>query len=189
VIANVEVSRRRFTLEEYQRMARVGILSEADRVELIDGEIVHAVSIGRRHAACVARVARRLVEALGDRALVRPQSALRLSHDTEPRPDVAVLQPPAERYVRQAPGAEHVLWLVEVADLSYRYDRHVKLPLYARAGIGEVWIVDLTHDVVEVHRAPSGRGYGSTHTLDRDGTLTRGRPADLTIPVAEILPA
>ena len=169
-------------------MAHVGILTEADRVELIDGEIIEATSIGRRHAACLAQVTRRLTEVLGDRALVWPQNPIRLPRDTEPQPDVTILRPPADDYIRHPPTAEHVLWLVEVADVSYRYDRYVKLPLYARAGIPEAWIIDLTHEVVEVHRESSSRGYGSTQTVDRAGTLTPKVFTDLVIPTADILP-
>jgi Uma2 family endonuclease len=169
-------------------MAHTGILTEADRVELIDGEIVQATSIGRRHAACVALLTRRLTEAVGDRALVWTQNAVRLPRDTEPQPDVTILRPPGGRCIRQPASAEHVLWLVEVADVSYRYDRYVKLPLYARAGIPEAWIIDLTHEVVEVHRHPSSRGYGSTQTVDRAGTLTPQAFTDLVIPSVDILP-
>ena len=169
-------------------MAHAGILTEADRVELIDGEIVQVASIGRRHAACVAQLTRRLSHVLGDRALVWSQNPVRLPPDTEPQPDVTILRLPAEQYIRHPASAGHVLWLVEVADLSYRYDRYVKLPLYARAGIPEVWIIDLTHEVVEIHRHPTSRGYGSTHTVDRAGTLTPLAFDDVMIPAADILP-
>jgi Uma2 family endonuclease len=188
VIAKVPLSRRRFTVEEYQRMAHAGILTETDRVELIDGEIIQATSIGRRHAACVTQLTRRLTEAVGDRALVWFQNPVRLPRDTEPHPDVTILRPPADRYIRQPPSADHIFWLVEVADVSYRYDRYVKLPLYARAGIPETWIIDLTHEVVEVHRHPSSRGYGSTQTVDRGGSLSPQAFADVVISVTDVLP-
>ena len=169
-------------------MAHEGILTETDRVELIDGEIIQATSIGRRHSASVAQLTRRLTQALGERALVWPQNPVRLPPDTEAQPDVTILCPPADQYIRHPASAGHVLWLVEVADLSYRYDRYVKLPLYARASIPEVWIVDLTHEVIEVHRHPSSRGYGSTQTVDRRGTLTPLAFDDVAIPAADILP-
>ena len=169
-------------------MAHVGILTEADRVELIDGEILQAASTGRRHAACLVRLTRRLTEALGDRALVWPQNPIRLPRDTEPQPDVTILRPPTDGYIRRLPTAAHVLWLVEVADVSYRYDRYVKLPLYARSGIPEAWIIDLTHEVVEVHHHPSSRGYGSMHTVSRGAILVPLSFDDITIPAADILP-
>ena len=188
VIANIELSRRRFSLEEYHHMARAGILIETDRVELIDGEIIQDISIGQRHAACVAQLTRRLTHALGDRALVWPRNPVRLPRDTEPQPDVTILRFPAGHYFRHPARAEDVLWLIEVADVSYRYDRYVKLPLYARAGIPEAWLIDLTHEVVEIHRQPRSRGYGSTHTAERSGTLTPEAFADIALAVADLLP-
>ena len=169
-------------------MAHAGILTEADRVELIRGEIIEVTSIGRRHAACVEQVTRHLTEALGDRALVWSQNPVRLPPDTAPAPDVTILCPPADQYLRRPASAGHVLWLVEVADVSYRYDRYVKLPLYARASIPEVWIVDLTNEVVEVHRHPSTRGYGFTETLDRGGTVSSVAFDHVTFIVATLLP-
>ena len=188
MIANIELARRRFTVEEYHRMAKTGILTDEDRVELIEGEIIQRTPVGQRHAACVAQLTRRLIQALGDRALVWPQNPLRLPRDSEPHPDVALLRPRPDDYFRHPARPEDVLLLVEVADVSYRYDRCVKLPLYARAGVPEVWIIDLTHEVVEVHRHPSSRGYGSTHTVDRGGTLTPAAFDDVALAAADILP-
>src|SRR5207244_1051870 len=105
---------------------------------------------GPRHALCVAELTRRFVIALQDRAVVWPQNPVRLPRDTEPQPDVVLLRPPSDRYRRQAPHPSDVMLLVEVADTSVRYERGAKLPLYARAGIPEVWIVDFTADVVKV---------------------------------------
>jgi Uma2 family endonuclease len=188
VIANIELIRRRFTVEEYHHMAKTGILTEEDRVELIEGEIIQRTPIGQRHAACVARLARRLTQAFGDRALVWPQNPVRLPRDTEPHPDVVLLRPRRDDYFRYPARPEDVLLLIEVADVSYRYDRCVKLPLYAGAGVPEVWIIDLTHEVVEVHRQPTSRGYGSAHTVDRGGTLTPAAFDDVALAAADILP-
>jgi len=188
VIANIELARRRFTVEEYHHMARTGILTEEDRVELIEGEIIQCAPIGQRHAACVAQLTRRLIETLGDRAVLWPQNPLRLPRDTEPHPDVVLLRRRRDDYFRYPARPDDVLLLIEVADASYRYDRCVKLPLYARAGVPEVWIIDLTHDVVELHRQPAARGYGSVHTVDRGGTLTPSAFDDVTLAAADILP-
>lgn len=188
VIANIELARRRFTMEEYHRMAQTGILTEDDRVELIEGEIIQRTPVGQRHAACVARLTRRLIQALGDRALVWPQNPLRLPRDTEPHPDVVLLRPRPDDYFRYPARPEDVLLLIEVADISYRYDRCVKLPLYARAGVPEVWIIDLTHEVVEVHRQPTSRGYASVHQVERSGTLTPVAFHDVALAAADILP-
>ena len=134
VLATVEVRRRRFTVEEYYRMAEIGILTERDRVELIDGEIVEMTPIGHHHAACVHAVSALLTRALGDRALVWPQNPVLMPRNTEPQPDVVLLRPPLSQYWARLPLPADVLLLVEVADTSYRFDREIKLPLYAAAG-------------------------------------------------------
>ena len=188
VIGNIELARRRFTLDEYHRMAHAGILTERDRVELIEGEIIQLTPIGQRHAACVAQLTRRLIQALGDRALVWPQNPVRLPRDTEPRPDVTLLRPRPDNYFGHPARPEDIVLLVEVADISYRHDRCVKLPLYARAGIPEVWIIDLTHEGVEIHRQPGSRGYGWVHTVERVGMLTPLAFDDIVLGAGDILP-
>ena len=187
VLATVEVQRRRFTVEEYYRMAEVGILRPTDRVELIEGEIVEMSPISFRHALCVAELNNRLTRAVGDRAQIWPSNPVRLFPDTEAQPDVVFIRGPLSRYT-QHPWPTDVVFLVEVSDTSYRYDRTVKLPLYARAGVAEVWIVDLTHDVVEVFRQASPSGYVSTLRIERDGTLAPLAFPDVALAVAEILP-
>jgi Uma2 family endonuclease len=187
VLATVEVRRRRFTVEEYYRMAESGILTENDRVELIEGEIVTMSPIGPRHALCVAELTRRFTIALAARTVVWPQNPVRLPRDTEPQPDVVLLQPPPDRYRRRAPQPSDVMLLVEVADTSARYDRGVKLPLYARAGIPEVWIVDFTADVVEVHREPRATGYASSLRVGRGGSVAPAAFPDIVLGADDVL--
>jgi Uma2 family endonuclease len=136
----------------------------------------------------VAQLVRRLIAAVGDRALVWPRSPLRLPRDTELCPDVVLLRPRPGDYFRHPARPEDVLLLLEVADVSYRYDRCLKLPLYARAGIPAAWLVDLTHDVVEVHRQPCARGYRSTVTVERGGTLTVPALDGVALAAATLLP-
>jgi Uma2 family endonuclease len=187
VLATVEVRRRRFTVEEYYRMAEVGILTDRDRVELIEGEIVEMSPIGLRHALCVAELNSRLVRGVGDRAASWTPNPIRLFPDSEPEPDIVLIRGPLSRY-SQHPGPADVLLLIEVADTSYRFDRDVKLPLYARAGVPEVWIVDLTRDVVEVFRQPSASSYASTQRIERGGTVAPVAFPDVGLAVTEILP-
>lgn len=183
VIAKVELPRRRFTWEEYHRMGETGVLGPEDRVELIEGEIIVMTPIGLRHAACLAELNRRLVPAIGDRALLWPQNPVRLPRDTEPQPDIVLLRPRADRYTTGSARPEDVLLLVEIADTSYRYDRRVKLPLYARAGVAEMWIVDLVHDVVEVYRQPSETGYALSDRVERGGQVAPAALADVVLVV------
>jgi Uma2 family endonuclease len=187
VLATVDVRRRRFTVDEYYRMAAVGILTERDRVELIEGEIVEMSPIGLRHSLCVAELNTRLARAVGDRALLWSANPVRLLPDTEPQPDVTLVRPPSRRYAEQ-PGPADVLLLVEVADTSYRFDRNVKLPLYARAGVPEVWIIDLTRDAVEIHREPSPAGYASERRIERGGTVTPVAFPEVVLAVDDFLP-
>jgi Uma2 family endonuclease len=185
VIARVELPRRRFTWDEYHRMAETGILGPEDRVELIEGEIITMAPLGRRHAACVAELIRRLVPAIGDRALLWPQNPVRLPHDTEPQPDIVLLRPRADRYAKDSAHPSDVLLLIEVADTTYRYDRGVKLALYARAGISETWIVDLSHDVVEVYREPARAGYAFVDRVGRGGRVAPAALPDVVLAVDE----
>jgi Uma2 family endonuclease len=187
VLATVELRRRRFTVDEYYRMAEVGILGPDDRVELIEGEIIEMTPIGLRHALCVAGLNSRLVRGVGDRAAAWTPNPVRLFPDSEPEPDVVLIRGPLSRYT-QHPGPADVLLLIEVADTSYRFDRYVKLPLYSRAGVPEVWIVDLTHEVVEVFLQPSASGYASAQRFERDATVAPLAFPDVALAVADILP-
>jgi Uma2 family endonuclease len=124
----VQVQRRLFTVEEYHRMAEAGILSEEDRVELIEGELVTMSPIGSRHAACVKRLVRLLDRAAGDRAIVGAQDPIRLGARSEPQPDVALLRYRPDFYASAHPGPEDVLLVVEVAETSADADRSLKIP-------------------------------------------------------------
>jgi len=184
---SVQVQRRLFTVEEYHRMAEAGILSEDDRVELIEGELVAMSPIGSRHAACVKRLVRLLDRAVGERAIVSVQDPIRLGRHSEPQPDVALLRYRPDFYASAHPGPEDVLLIVEVAEISADYDRTVKIPLYARHGIPEAWLVDLAKEHIEVYRQPGPEGYWETRTLRRGETLHLTALPGRTIAVEEIL--
>lgn len=181
--------RRHFTVHEYYRMAEAGILREDDRVELIEGEVVEMPPIGSQHAACVDRLNWLLSQRLNSgETIIRVQSPIRLNVDTEPQPDIAIVRFREDFYRMRHPGPEEVLLLIEVADSSARYDRDIKVPLYAREGIAEVWLLDLEQQTVEVFRTPSPSGY-ATHLERRgDQLLTpEGLPA-LLLRSEEIFP-
>ena len=136
-----QLTRWRFTVHDYHRMGEAGILHEDDRVELIEGELVEMAAIGTRHFSCVNGLTRMLVRGVGDEAIVSVQNPVRLDEHSEPQPDLTVLR--MRDYRESLPVPEDVLLLIEVSDPTLAYDRGVKLPLYARSGIREVWIVDL----------------------------------------------
>jgi len=185
----VQVLRRRFTVAEYYLMAKVGILHEDDRVELIEGEIVEMAPIGRYHASSVDRLTRVLSQGVGQRVILRVQSPIHLGEHSEPQPDISLLRPKDDFYASGHPGPEDVLLLIEVADTTAEYDRQVKIPLYARAGIGEVWLVDLTQDQVEVYRQPGPRGYRQILMPDAEDRLAPQALPDLELTPRDILGA
>jgi Uma2 family endonuclease len=184
----VELRRRRFTVEEYQRMGETGILDEDERVELIEGEIVEMNPIGPLHGSVVARLVSLLVTRLGDRAIVWPQNSLVLrAFITQLQPDIALLRPRADYYRAANPEPRDVLLVIEVMDSSVDRDRRVKLPLYARAGLAEVWLAHVASDTVEICRNPVGGDYRDRHmTHGGDGVRALAFP-DLTFEVAAIL--
>jgi Uma2 family endonuclease len=159
---------RRFTADEYHRMGQVGILSEDDRVELIDGEVLAMTPIGPRHAASVDRCTRTFTLAAGDDAIVRVQGPVRLNLYTEPEPDVVLLRPRADFYAEAHPSPADILLVVEVADSSIDYDRSVKQYLYAQSGVREYWLVDLNENVLVRHASPEDGAYRIVERVERD---------------------
>lgn len=186
--AQAVLTRHRFDVDEYTRMYEAGILDEDDRVELLDGEIVRMHAIGSPHAACVTVLHEQLIIALGLRACVRSQSPLHLSATSMPEPDVLVARRDERRYADGHPTPRDAFLVIEVADASLRKDKDVKLPLYAAAGIPEVWIVDLNAERVEVYREPAGSSYRERLAL-AEGTASPLAFPDIELTVADILPA
>lgn len=176
--------RHRFTVDEYYKLAEAGILTENDRVELIEGDIVEMTPIGIRHAVTVDRGNDALRTALGGRARVRVQNPIHLADDTEPQPDLTVCAP--REYADSHPTPADIFVLVEIADSEVRRDR-AKLLVYARASVRELWLVDLTTDTIEVHREPAPDGYRLVRRVLRGETLTVEAFPDVHIPVTEIL--
>jgi Uma2 family endonuclease len=179
------VPRRKLTVDEYHRMGDIGILTEDDRVELIDGELVEMAPIGSEHIAATNSLTHLLVMAVGDRGIVSVANPVRLSRHTEPQPDFSVLRRRAD-YWTAPPLSEDTMLAVEVSNTSLDYDRKVKLALYAGSGIPEVWIVDLAEKRVEVHRGPDGDTYVDVGTAGRSDVLTIAVLPGVSIPVAGI---
>lgn len=153
------VERRLFTVDEFLCMATAGILREDERVELLEGELFPMSPIGARHAACVNALNVYLPRLLGERALVAVRNPVQLSDRSMPQPDIAVLRPRADFCASRHPLPEDILWIVEVSDTSADYNRSLKPPLYANAGVPEVWLLDLINHQVELYRQPTPQGY------------------------------
>jgi Uma2 family endonuclease len=146
------------TIDEFQRMVEAGVFAEDVRLELIRGEIVEMAAIGDRHALCV-MLANDLLSDLKPRGIVNPQNPLYLpGQGSVPQPDIVLLRRRPD-FKSRAPHAGDVLLMVEVADTSLAYDRDVKIPLYAEAGIPEAWLIDLNSATIFAHRRPSPDGY------------------------------
>jgi Uma2 family endonuclease len=182
------VTRRRFTIAEYHRMGEAGILGDDERLELIAGHIVVREPIGSRHAGTVDRLNRLWTLRLGERAIVRVQNPVVLPQDaSEVQPDLMLLAPRADFYTESHPTPADVLLLIEVADTSLLLDRRVKMPLYARGGIREAWLCDLTTGRVDVHRELTAGRYASVRTFTSAQRLTAAAFPDISIPAGELL--
>jgi Uma2 family endonuclease len=168
-------------------MLEAGILKEAERVELIEGEILQMPAMGSRHFSGVIRAS----EALGDlrgRAHVAVQGPVHLNDFSEPEPDLAVLRRRPDVYAESLPLPEDILLLIEVADTSVGYDRKVKINgLYARNGVVEAWLIPLGSATLEVYRDPSPQGYREVKILRRGERLSPLAFPDLVIEVDAIL--
>ncbi|MBI3637501.1 MAG: Uma2 family endonuclease [Candidatus Rokubacteria bacterium] len=184
---------RRWRRVEYERLIELGVFQPGERLELLDGLLIVREPQGSRHAAAIRRVLAALRRALGDAWQIDSQLPVALDDDSEPEPDVAVVPASPDAY-RDAHPSRPVL-VVEVAETSYRIDHDHKASLYARAGIPECWIVDVSNDLVEVHREPAaspgavyGWRYRSVATLRRSQTVTPLLAPGVAIPLADLLP-
>ncbi len=184
----VQTERRLFTVEEYHQMAEAGILTEDDRIELIQGEIVAMSPIGVRHAACVNRLTEALSHYFSGKAVISIQNPLQIDEYTELQPDVMLLQRREDYYVQALPTGEDVLLLIEVSDSTLAYDQRTKLPLYARAQIPEVWLVNLVDNLLEVYRAPQGDEYTEFRRAYRQDTAVPLAFPDTPIAINDLIP-
>lgn len=181
----IEVERtRRFTADEYERMVELGIFRDDERLELIDGEIVEMAPVGHRHAACIANLNQRLVLGLAERVLVWGQGPARLSLQSVPEPDLALLR--ARSYRQGSPRPDDILLVIEVAESSLRYDRTRKLHLYARAGIREYWVVSVAGEWIEVYRSPEGDGYRERRRAGVGERIAPAAFADVVVDVGGV---
>jgi Uma2 family endonuclease len=161
----------RITVDEYHRMAEVGLLAPDARVELIEGVIIDMAPIGSAHGRCVDHLNERLVLAVHGRAIVRTQGAVELSRFSEVEPDIALLRFQREGYGEANPLGPDVLLVIEVADSSVEYDFGTKLELYARYRVSEVWILNLRTKVLHFFRSRSDLGYAEKDETRAPGVL------------------
>ena len=166
----------RISVDRYQKMVAAGVLTERDRIELIDGEMINMAPIGPKHAALTARLTKFFVTAVGDAAIVSPGGPVNLGEFSEPQPDLLLLRPRTDYYAGKIPEASDVLLLIEISDSTLAFDQSTKRALYAGHGVAEYWIIDVEGKRIQVHREPSDngsyaqtRGFGMTDIVSPQG--------------------
>ena len=184
--APLTVPRRLLSIAEFHRIGEAGVLGEDDRIELVEGEMIEMAPIGSRHLAKVNRLARLLSIAAGELAIVSVQNPIALPPHNEPQPDIALLKPRLDDYESALPTVDDILLVIEVADTTLNYDRDAKLPIYARHGIAEVWLVDIMGQRLTVHREPGSKGYSRLLTPERGDTVTPLLCASAAIQLSEL---
>lgn len=178
----------RFTVAEYQHMGVTGVLDPDIRTELLDGEVVEMAPIAPPHNSSVMRFNAQFSRRFGDRSIVSVQAPMILSRFSMPEPDLLLLRTRSDFYSLTHPTPDDVLLAVEVADTSLASDRGRKLPLYASAGVAEVWIVDVNARTIEAHWEPSPNGYRQTRTAARGEAITPQAFPDTEIRVNDLVP-
>ena len=184
---SVELVRRHFNITEYYRMAAAGVFSEGDRVELIEGEIIEMNPIGSRHAACVGRLTEFLGRLAAGEAIVWVQNPVQVNDYSEPLPDVTLLKRRDDFYAQANPQPSDVLLIIEVADSSVEYDRDIKMPLYAKASIPEVWLINLPKETIEIYTQPVGDAYREIRIVKRGESLVSKSIPNLIIDADVVL--
>ena len=181
------ITKKLFTVDEYHRLADVGILSDTRRFELVRGEIIEMTIPGSAHSGRVNRLNFLFVSRLGQSVIVSGQNPVPLGTQSEPMPDLALLEPRSDFYTEAHPSPEDVLLVVEVSDTTVRYDSTIKASLYAEAGIPEYWLLDVNKDVLVVRVDPSDGEYRSVQILHRGEAVSPRKLPSTSFTVDEIL--
>ncbi|MGQ3685952.1 MAG: Uma2 family endonuclease [Candidatus Loosdrechtia sp.] len=176
----------RFSIKEYHQLIESNILHEDDRVELIEGRIVDMVPVGSKHAASVGRLNRIFTLQLQTSVIVQVQNPVQLLNQSELQPDIVLLKNRDDFYAERLPTADDILLVIEVADSSLEYDRETKIPLYAKAHIPEVWLVNLRENIIDIYSDPSSEGYHVITKCRGSQTVTPQNFPDIKIVVSDI---
>ncbi|MEZ4615047.1 MAG: Uma2 family endonuclease [Caldilineaceae bacterium] len=183
----VQVEYRQFTVADLEQMIASGILAEDEHIELIEGQLVKMSHPGILHAACVDRLNKTLSRQVTDDILISVQNPIATHTHTQPEPDLCLLAPRDDYYTQGRPTPANVLLLIEVSDSSLQYDQETKLPLYATAGIGEVWIVNLPEQPIDCYSGPTPHGYRRCERFFPGDTIHPDTMPDVTVDVQYIL--
>ena len=181
------INKKLFTVDEYHHMAEVGILPETRRFELIRGEIIEMTVPGSPHSGRVNRLNRLFTSRLGQTVIVSVQNPVQLDAQSEPVPDLALLEPRPDFYTAAHPLPKDVLLVVEISDTTVKYDSSVKAAVYAEAGIHEYWLLDVNKDVLVVRTDPAAGEYRSAQTLHRGEMVSPQKLPATSFTIDEIL--
>jgi len=193
VTYGLDASIAKFSLPRYQQMIESGILTSADRVELLENYVVLKMPGNPPHDGTIQLISKRL----GRRIPAGWDSRIQLSvtlPDSQPEPDLAICRGDETTYLKTHPTPADVGLLIEVADSSLLRDQRDKTRIYARAGIPIYWIINLVDRRIEVHSQPSGAvdlpAYGASQNFNigQDVPLILDGQTIANIPVAELLP-
>ncbi len=182
----VQLLRKKFTITEFEQMAETGIIKDEDRFELIEGELIDMGKIGKRHASCVDRLNDLFRDKFGKGVLVRSQNPIQLGNYSQPQPDLAILTRKNDYYETAHPTPEDIFLLVEVADTTIETDREIKIPLYAKHNILEVWLINLNREVVEVYSQSNLNSYSKETILTKGQIISPISFPEININVDEI---
>ena len=178
---------RKFNTENYEQMFKSGILTPQDKVELIRGEIIEMSPIGLKHAATVIRLTNFLPLLLGNKVLISVQNPVQLNDYSQPEPDLAILENRDDFYLAKRPTIKDIILLIEVADSSIKYDKEIKLPLYAENKVQETWIINLNNDTIEVYRQPKNNFYQQIQILTKTEEISCLAFPEIIIPITSLL--
>ncbi|HEX4959948.1 MAG TPA: Uma2 family endonuclease [Thermoanaerobaculia bacterium] len=187
-MALAHIETHRWNRQEYERLAARGFFPPGKRVELIEGVIYDMPPQNSFHATGyqLAYEALRIAFPPGLGYAIRAQLPLALSEDSEPEPDLAVVHGSIRDFRDSHPTT--ALLVVEIADSSLLHDRKRKIPLYARSGIPEAWLLNLPRRALEVFRDPADGAYQTRISLRAGNSVSPlGRP-EADIAVSDLLP-
>ena len=180
---------RQLTSTEYYGMMESGIIREGERVELILGQIFTMAAKGTRHTLSTRKLFKQLLALIGDRADVQSQDPITLPNNSEPEPDIVIARLRSDDYVNSHPSPADIILVIEVADSSIKFDREIKAPLYAAAGISEYWIVNLIDNHLEIYRQPEGSLYTSIQIITPPRSASLPQYTEIILDINDFFPA
>ena len=186
-VMGTEVTKKLFTVDEYHRMGEVGIIDSDARVELLEGEIIEMSPVGYKHIYCVNRATALFFARLTGKVIVSVQNPVVLSQYTEPQPDILLARFRPDFYKDKRISSEDTVLAMEISDTTLRKDRDLKMPLYAKARVPELWIENLQKDVLLVFRDPGPKTYATSLTLHRGESISLTAFPDIVFKVEELL--